>query len=138
MPFPLLALGPMIAGISGILDRVLPKKLTDGEKQQFELEMAKLDWQNVLGQLEINKQEAAHESIFVSGWRPFVGWVCGSALAWNFVIEPLLVFAGHVAGADILPIPTLDSATLMPVLMGMLGLGAYRTYEKVQDANKRR
>ena len=76
------------------------------------------------GQLEINKAEAASGSLFKGGWRPAVGWVCVCGFAINFLVSPIA--AGF--GVDI---PQADAATLMPVLMGMLGLGGLRTVEKM-------
>lgn len=87
----------------------------------------------VQGQLEINKAEAQHASIFVAGWRPAIGWVCGTALAWNFVIHPMLLWVAWIVpeiGADLNTAPRLDTGELMTVLLGMLGLGGLRTYEK--------
>lgn len=77
-------------------------------------------------QIEVNQQEAAHKSLFVAGWRPFIGWTCGIAMANNFVLMP------YLAAVFSLDVPVLDMAEMMPVLMGMLGLGAYRSYEKVK------
>jgi hypothetical protein len=135
----ILAAAPALsAAVTGILDRVLPKKLSEQEKAALELALVQYDWQTIVGQLEINKAEAAHESIFVSGWRPFIGWVCGTALAWNFVAAPLLVFIAAASGAEMPPTPTLDATTLMPVLLGMLGLGGMRSWEKLNGANQRR
>ncbi|HET7150889.1 MAG TPA: holin family protein [Candidatus Acidoferrum sp.] len=82
------------------------------------------------GQLEVNKTEAASQNVFVSGWRPFVGWVCGSAFAWAFVLQPFAAFTLGAFGKHLV-LPTLDLSNLMPVLLGMLGLGAMRTYEKI-------
>ena len=79
-------------------------------------------------QTKINEAEAQHRSIFVAGWRPFIGWVCGVALAYNFVLRDLIIF---VVGNDFVP-PALQMDHLMTVLMGMLGLGAFRTYEKIE------
>ena len=83
-------------------------------------------------QTKINEAEATHRSIFVAGWRPFIGWICGIALAYNFIIRDLLVFA---MGSEFVP-PALQMEHLMTVLMGMLGLGAFRTYEKVKKVSK--
>jgi hypothetical protein len=83
-------------------------------------------------QTKINEAEATHRSIFVAGWRPFIGWICGIALAYNFIIRDLLVFA---MGSEFVP-PALQMEHLMTVLMGMLGLGAFRTYEKVKNVSK--
>jgi len=77
-------------------------------------------------QIEVNQQEAAHKSLFVAGWRPFIGWTCGIAMANNFVLMP------YLAAFFSLDVPVLDMGEMMPVLMGMLGLGAYRSYEKVK------
>ena len=76
-------------------------------------------------QAEINKIEASHRSVFVAGWRPFIGWVCGVAMASNFLLMPYLV-----AFIDVQP---LDLTVMMPVLMGMLGLGTMRSVEKVKN-----
>ena len=84
------------------------------------------------GQLEINKAEAGHKSIFVAGWRPFIGWICGIAMAYNFILRDLIIFA---MGKDFVP-PALQMDHLMTVLMGMLGLGAFRTYEKIKNVSK--
>jgi hypothetical protein len=85
-------------------------------------------------QTEINKVEAASASFFVAGWRPFVGWVCGGAFAYNFVVQPLLQFLAVVGGLqfDVTLLPTLSTGEIIPVLTGMLGFGAMRTYEKYQ------
>lgn len=82
-----------------------------------------------LAQIEVNKEEAKHKSIYVAGWRPFIGWVCGLGFAMNFLVGPLLTFFCALAGVPVV-FPTIDVASFMPVLLGMLGLGAYRTYEK--------
>ena len=84
----------------------------------------------VQGQLEINKEEAKHTSIFVAGWRPAVGWVCGLALAWNFVLYPVAQWGAFLWGVDLTGMPKLDTGELMTVLLGMLGLGGMRTFEK--------
>ncbi len=78
----------------------------------------------------VNQTEAANTSIFVAGWRPWVGWVCGMAFAYTFILQP---FCGLIASAVGHPIalPALDLSSMMPVLLGMLGLGGMRTYEKV-------
>lgn len=135
---PALFIGPVADLLNGILRRVLPEKMSEAERASLEIELAKVDWQATLGQLAVNEAEARAESVFVSGWRPFIGWVCGSALAWSFVAGPLLTWCLAAAGAEAPPLPELDSGALMPVLLGMLGLGGLRTFEKVQGANKRR
>jgi hypothetical protein len=88
------------------------------------------------GQLEINKAEASHKSIFVAGWRPFIGWTCGIALAWHFVLQPLIMFLSVLFGFALPELPAFDMGSLMTVLMGMLGLGGLRTYEKQKGLTK--
>ena len=85
----------------------------------------------VQGQMKINEAEASNPSVFVSGWRPFIGWVCGAACAWNWVGLPIAK-AGLVYFAIKLDISPASLTEMMPVLMGMLGLGGLRTFEKVQ------
>ncbi len=81
------------------------------------------------GQLEINKTEAAHRSLFVAGWRPFCGWVCCLSMASNFLLIPMANFALALSSSPI-HIPLIELSEMMPVLIGMLGFGAYRTIEK--------
>ena len=83
-------------------------------------------------QSEINKVEAQHRTIFVAGWRPFIGWICGVALAYNFVIRDLFIWITKTTDAP----PPLQMEHLMTVLLGMLGLGGLRTYEKIKDKVK--
>lgn len=83
-------------------------------------------------QTKINEIEAQHRTVFVAGWRPFIGWVCGVALAYNFVIRDLFIWAIQ---PETVP-PALQMEHLMTVLLGMLGLGGLRTYEKVKDKVK--
>ena len=87
------------------------------------------------GQLEVNKVEAASKSMFVAGWRPAVGWVCVLGMASNFIIIPMANFGLAIAESNI-TIPLIDTSTMMPVLMGMLGLGAMRSVEKVQGVSR--
>jgi hypothetical protein len=87
------------------------------------------------GQLEVNKTEAASVSVFVSGWRPFIGWTCAAALAFEFVVSPLAQWIGFVTGHPIPKPPTL-SEHLWELLFGMLGLGALRSLEKIKGASR--
>lgn len=88
----------------------------------------------VLAQIEVNKAEAASGSLFVGGWRPAVGWVCVAAMALNFILTPML---GPVIEAYTpVVMPPLAMGEMMPILLGMLGLTAARTYEKQQGVAK--
>jgi len=87
------------------------------------------------GQMEVNKVEAGHRSIFVAGWRPFIGWVCGSAFAMHFVGMPVLqVIALYADFAP--PVIDFDMQSLLTVMLGMLGLGGMRSYEKIKGVSK--
>lgn len=93
--------------------------------------IAKQAHENAMGQLEVNKQEAAHKSLFVAGWRPFIGWVCGVAMGVNYLGVP-------IAGAFGVVLPVLDITTMFPVLLGMLGLAGLRTGEKIKGVSRER
>ena len=122
----------LIGPITGIVNKfVVDKDLK--MKLQHELETA-LHSAN-LAQLEVNKAEAAHKSVFVAGWRPFVGWVCGVSLAYHFILSPLLQFGFALAGLD-QELPEFEFSQLSTVLMGMLGLGGLRTFEKMKGVSR--
>ena len=111
--------------ISTVVNKIWPDK-SEEEKQQLAAAMMV-----VQGQLEINKAEAANPAVFVSGWRPAVGWCCVAACAWNWIGLPLAKGALSLSGHDLALSPA-DLTEMMPVLLGMLGLGGLRTFEKVK------
>ena len=126
----------MLDSVVGVAGKVLDKFVEDKDlkaKLQHELDM-QLHNAN-LAQIEVNKVEAQHRTVFVAGWRPFTGWVCATALAYHFIIEPVLVFFLSWYGVEI-QLPQFDMGSLLTVLMGMLGLGGLRTYEKKQGLTK--
>ena len=84
-------------------------------------------------QIEVNKVESGHTSIFVAGWRPFVGWTCGIALCYHFVLQPFLVFLLYSFGYQV-DLPAFDMTTLTTILLGLLGLGGMRSFEKVKKS----
>lgn len=110
---------------SNVINKIWPDK-SEEEKQQLAAAVMV-----VQGQIDINKEEAKSDSVFVSGWRPFIGWVCGSACAWNWIGLPIAKTGLLLAGYK-LDIAPADLSEMLPVLMGMLGLGALRTFEKVK------
>ncbi|MGJ7512331.1 holin family protein [Variovorax sp. GT1P44] len=112
-----------------VVNKIWPDK---SEEERAQLAAAV---QLVQGQLEINKVEAASASTFVAGWRPFIGWTCGVAFAYKFVLAPVAALALTVAGHPI-TLPALDFGEMMPILFGMLGLGAMRSFEKVKGVAK--
>ena len=121
------ALGPILDGVL----RLIPDKGARAKaKEQFESQMLGAMVGLVQGQLEINKIEAQHQSIFVAGWRPAVGWICGVALGWNYILQPIISWGVFIYGVDLAEAPRLDTAELTTILLGMLGLGGLRTYEK--------
>jgi hypothetical protein len=129
-----MALDPLSAllDIGGkVIDRVWPDPV---QQAAAKLELFKLqqsgELQQIAQQLDVNKEEAANPNVFVSGWRPFVGWVCGSGFAIQFVVGPLAEWGSAVYGHPV-KFPQMDMGTMMPLLLGMLGLGGMRTVEKV-------
>jgi len=121
-----------IGPISDIVGKLIPDKDLQ-KKLTHELGMS-LHKAN-LAQLEVNKVEAAHTSMFVSGWRPFVGWVCGVSLLYHFLLSPFMVFVFTMAGAEVI-LPEFEFSQLSSILMGMLGLGGLRTFEKMKGVNR--
>ena len=92
--------------------------------------------QLALAQVQVNLAEAQSGSVFKGGWRPFVGWVCGIALLYHFILTPCILFGVALLGIDIPPLPAFDMSSLLTVLMGMLGLGGLRTFEKTKGVSK--
>ena len=99
--------------------------------QRGELAQLDADLKMATGQNEVNKAEATSTSLFVAGWRPFIGWTCGAAFAYKFVLAPAGAFAMAAAGHP-LQLPVLDFTEMSTILVGMLGLGGLRTVEKVK------
>lgn len=126
----------------GLIDRVWP----DPQQQAIELrkleelkqkgDLAELNAHVSLiqGQLAINAKEAEHPSVFVAGWRPFVGWVGGLSLAYMGMLEPLMRFIANLCGYTG-EFPVLDTTLTMQVLLGMLGIGGMRSYDKRNKSN---
>lgn len=130
-------LGSLIGPVTGIIEKAVPDKdlaaklahevAVLAEKQAHEAAMA---------QVAVNTEEAKHRSVFVAGWRPFIGWVCGIALCYHFVAAPVILFGVSAAGLTIPELPVFDMDSLMTVLLGMLGLGGLRTFEKTKGLTK--
>ena len=122
-------LGSLIGPATQLLDKVIEDKDQKAALAHEIATMAERHAQELAkGQLEVNKVEAAHHSIFVSGWRPCIGWVCALGLLYNTIISNILGIWVEV--------PEIDTTLLVPVMMGMLGLGAMRSYEKVQGVSR--
>ena len=126
----------LIGPVTGLLDKFIPDADTKAKLAHEVATMAQNHAQELAkGQMEINAVEAANSNVFVSGWRPFIGWTCGLGMFGNFITIPFSNFVLALFGIDIV-IPLVPLETMMPVLMGMLGLGAMRTYEKKSGVSK--
>ena len=122
-------IGEIIGAVGKIADDLTT---SDKERMAAELDAYKAESERMGGQVEINKIEAASGSLFVSGGRPFVVWVCAFALAYAAVIEPIARFVATVSFGYSGPFPVIDTDLTMQVLLGLLGLGAYRSVEKIK------
>ena len=132
----MLNLGSLVGPVTGLLDKFIEDKDVKNKLAHDLSTMAERHAQDLAkGQLEVNKVEAAHKSLFVAGWRPAIGWICGLGMASNFILIPIANFILALTGSVIV-VPLLDTGEMMPVLMGMLGLGAMRTYEKKQGVQR--
>ena len=126
----------LIAPVTGLLDKFIPDA---DEKAKLAHEIATMAEKHAndiaKAQIEVNKVEAASSSLWVSGWRPAVGWVCVMGMAGNFMVIPFANFVLALLDIDVnIPLVPLD--TMMPVLMGMLGLGAMRSFEKTKGVSR--
>lgn len=121
----------LIGPVANLLDKFIEDK---DQKARLSHEIATMAQRHaqeqILSQLEVNKTEANHRSLWVAGWRPFVGWSCGAAMAWHFILLPVTLFITSFAGFEVPELPAFDMDSLMTVLLGMLGLGGLRTFEK--------
>lgn len=133
------AIAALIPALGNLLDRVFPDPAVAADAKVAVMEMAQrgelayldADLKMATGQMEVNKAEAQHQSIFVAGWRPAIGWVCASAFAFKFVVGPTAAVLMAVAGHPIV-LPEFDFSEMSTILLGMLGLGTLRTVEKVK------
>jgi len=127
----------LVGPVTGLLDKFVEDK---DQKNALAHEISTMaerhSQEQMLAQLEVNKAEAASSSIFVSGWRPATGWVCVLGMAGNFIVTPFANFALGLAGMDI-TIPLVPLDTMMPVLLGLLGLGGLRTLEKTKGVHRK-
>ena len=132
-----------VTAILGIGEKVIDRLWPDPtQASQAKLELYKMQQSGELavlssetelakGQLIVNAEEAKSDRIFVAGWRPFIGWVCGAAFAWNWILLPTVLFLAKLYGNDV-QLDRADMGEMLPVLLGMLGLGALRTTEKIK------
>ena len=120
-------------GVAGIVDKFVE---TEDERRAAEIIKAKMMMRPSLAQIELNKIEAGHRSIFVAGWRPFIGWICGAALAWRFILHDALAWAAMNFWPQARAPELVGAEELVTVLLSLLGLGALRTTEKLAGRTK--
>ncbi len=120
-------IGPIIGPL---LDRIPNANERARAEEDIEKRMLNALTSLVDGQLKINQKEAEHGSIFVAGARPFIMWVCGIGLGWNFIMQPIMLWVAFLFEVDLSGAPELDMSELSTILLGMLGLGGLRTFEK--------
>lgn len=132
----------LIPALTDLLDKIIPDPAA---RDKAKLELAKSEHAAAIEQLQlalqadqsqttINQQEATHSSLFVAGWRPFIGWVCGAAFAYHFVAQPVIAFILINNGVSV-SLPAFQMDELTTVLMGLLGLGSLRTIEKIRKVS---
>jgi len=132
------ALLDLLPFIGKLLDRLIPDPAAKAAaqlqllqlQQSSDFKQLDADLQVQIAQIGVNTAEANSPSLFKGGWRPYIGWACGGAFSYNFIIQPLLAWVSSAFWHVPIP-PSLDWPMMSPVMMGMLGLGAMRTYERV-------
>jgi hypothetical protein len=131
----LFGVGKAVDGVKAV-GNILDDLFTSGE-EKLTLEQVKIRLLQEPGkaQAHINQIEAGHRSIFVAGWRPFIGWVCGVGLFWAFMGHPLFEWVVAIKGLGI-PAPNLETENMMELVLAMLGLGGLRTVEKIKGRTK--
>jgi hypothetical protein len=138
---------PLVGILTGLGDTLIKRLWPDpADQAKAQLELFKLqqsgelallaaDTQLATKQLDVNAVEAANPNLFVSGWRPSVGWVSAAGFAIQFIVGPLCEWGSALYGHPI-PFPKLDLSEMMPILLGMLGIGGLRSYEKIKGVTK--
>jgi hypothetical protein len=127
----------LIEPATKLLDKVIEDK---DQKAKLAHELAtmadRLAHEQNLAQIQVNREEASSGSLFKGGWRPCIGWICGIAFGYHFVLQPVIVFIVEMIGMEIPDLPKFDMNTLLTVLGGMLGIGGLRSYEKSKGLTK--
>jgi len=130
-------LDSLIQPVSKILDKAIPDQ---DLKRKLSHEIATMSEKHAqelaLAQINVNAVEAASGSFFKGGWRPCIGWICGIAFGYHFVLQPVIIFVVALIGIEIPDLPKFEMNTLLTVLGGMLGIGGLRTYEKQKGLTK--
>jgi len=129
---------PIIASaVEKVVGLIPDEKSRNEAKAKIEAELITAANAALQAQLEINKTEAIHKSLFVAGWRPFIGWICGLSIFWAFLGQPLLGWVMLVNGIETLP-PAIATERLFELVLAMLGIGGLRTFEKLKGVARER
>lgn len=135
MPIPAFLAG-LFTGADNPISKLIGLIPNDNEREKARNEVVEhilsIVAANDAGQLEVNRVEAASSNVFVAGWRPFIGWVCGVALAWTYIGEPVATFALARAGYAGAPLPAVQTENLFELVLAMLGMSGLRSFEKYQ------
>lgn len=131
MPIPAIVTA-LLPALGTLVDRLIPDRAA-AEKAKAEMEMQLVNAANeaAMAQVEVNKIEASHSSVFVAGWRPSIGWVCAAGLAWAFVVAPVASWALIMLGIRA-ELPAIQFDHLFELVLAMLGIGGLRTFEKLR------
>ena len=124
--------GDTIKAVGNVIDDM---HFSGEEKEKLKLQMKEIDAKLQEKQLDINKAEASHRSVFVSGWRPFLGWVSGLSIGYVYLFQPILDMILQMFQVQVDWV-ALDLGQLMPLVLGMLGLGGLRSFEKAKGLTK--
>jgi hypothetical protein len=122
----------LLPALGTLVDRLIPDRAAaEKAKAEMELQLVNAANEAALAQVEVNKIEAGHSSVFVAGWRPSIGWVCAAGLAWAFVVAPVASWALMVLGVKA-ELPAIQFDHLFELVLAMLGIGGLRTFEKMR------
>ena len=125
-------LGPLVGPIvNKFVDRIPDPNERARAKEDLEREIVGAANQAAIAQARVNEVEAAHKSVFVAGWRPFIGWVCGAGIAWAFLVQPVASWAAAIWYPEA-TLPDIETLPLFELVMAMLGMGGLRTVEKMR------
>jgi len=132
------SLGDIGSVFKDIREAITGEAITDpNKKAEVELKLHQLEQAANMGQIGVNLEEAKNANIFVSGWRPFIGWVGGIALAYSFIIQPSIIWYAEIHHIKDLTAPSLQTGVLMNLVLAMLGFGGLRTFEKYKGIHKK-
>lgn len=131
-------MNPIADAVMGLVRPVLDKFVVDADKRlEAEQYASKLAHEVNLGQIEVNKVEADSSSLFVAGWRPYIGWGCGTSFLYATLFEPILRFIATVCFGYTGSYPLIDASLTVDVLVGMLGMAGIRSYDKLKGLAKK-